>query len=100
MNSDPSPEARLERVEELLADVVERVARLEGQRAEPSPTVAPTPAPVAPKPLAQAEPTAPSAPPRERTVLRPGETFEDLLGGRILAVVGGLAILIGVVFFL
>ena len=33
-------------------------------------------------------------------MLRPGETFEDLLGGRILAVVGGLAILIGVVFFL
>ncbi len=32
--------------------------------------------------------------------MRPGETLEDLLGGRILAAVGGLAILIGVVLFL
>ena len=33
-------------------------------------------------------------------MLRQGETFEDLLGGRILAVLGGLTILIGVVLFL
>ncbi len=32
--------------------------------------------------------------------MRPGETLEDLLGGRILAAVGGLAILIGVILFL
>ena len=32
--------------------------------------------------------------------MRPGETLEDLLGGRVLAAVGGLAILLGVVFFL
>ncbi len=32
--------------------------------------------------------------------MKPGETLEDLLGGRILAAVGGLAILIGVVLFL
>ncbi len=32
--------------------------------------------------------------------MRPGETLEDLLGGRVLAAVGGLAILIGVVLFL
>jgi len=43
---------------------------------------------------------APPAPPAERKVMRPGETLEDLLGGRILAWVGGLAILVGVVFFL
>jgi uncharacterized membrane protein len=103
MNSDPSLEARLERVEALLADVVERVVRLEGQPATPSRPVAPEPAPVAATPQTPRrapEPTAERAPTQPRHVLRPGETFEDLLGGRILAVVGGLAILIGVVFFL
>ena len=94
-------EARLERVEALLADVVERVGRLEGQPAAPSQPVAPEPAPVAATPRTpEPEPTAQTAPTRPRQVLRPGETFEDLLGGRILAIVGGLAILIGVVFFL
>jgi uncharacterized membrane protein len=103
MNSEPSLEARLERVEALLADVAERVARLEGQPATPSRPVAPEPAPVAATPQAPRpapETTAQTAPTQPRHVLRPGETFEDLLGGRILAVVGGLAILIGVVFFL
>lgn len=103
MNSDPSLEARLERVEALLADVVERVVRLEGQPAVPSRPAAPEPAPVAATaqaPPPAPEPTAERAPTQPRHVLRPGETFEDLLGGRILAVVGGLAILIGVVFFL
>jgi uncharacterized membrane protein len=102
VNPDPSLEARLERVEALLADVVERVTRLEGRPAAPSrpvvpehaPVAATTPTPPAPEPAAETEPTP------QRTVLRQGETFEDLLGGRILAVVGGLAILIGVVFFL
>jgi len=94
-------EARLERVEALLADVVERVGRLEGQPAAPSQLVAPEPAPVAATARTpELEPTAQTAPTRPRQVLRPGETFEDLLGGRILAIVGGLAILIGVVFFL
>ena len=32
--------------------------------------------------------------------MKPGETLEDLLGGRVLAAIGGLAILIGVVLFL
>lgn len=103
MSSDPSLEARLERVEALLADLVERVLRLEGQPAAPRRPVAPEPAPVAATaqtPPVAPEPTAETAPTQPRHVLRPGETFEDLLGGRILAVVGGLAILIGVVFFL
>jgi uncharacterized membrane protein len=103
MNSEPSLEARLERVEALLAEVVERLVRLEGQPATPSRPVAPEPAPVAATPQTSRpapETTGHTAPTRPRHVLRPGETFEDLLGGRILAVVGGLTILIGVVFFL
>jgi uncharacterized membrane protein len=100
MTSDPSLEARLERVEALVADVAERVARLEGGSAAPSVPVVPEPAPVAATRQApEPEPRA-AAPTPQRQVLRPGETFEDLLGGRILAVVGGLAILIGVIFFL
>lgn len=100
MSSDQSFEARLEQVEALLGEALERVARLEGQPTAPG-GVAATPSPAAatrrtPEPGAP----APTAPTPQRTVLRPGETFEDLLGGRILAVVGGLAILIGVVFFL
>jgi uncharacterized membrane protein len=92
----------LERVETLLAEVVERVARLERQPAAPSQPIAPGPAPVAARPVTppEPEPSAKTEPTPQRTVLRPGETFEDLLGGRILALVGGLAILIGVVFFL
>ncbi len=44
-----------------------------------------------------ADPPPPAIP---RWVMKPGETLEDLLGGRVLAAVGGLAILIGVVLFL
>jgi uncharacterized membrane protein len=90
----------LERVEALLEDVVERVTRLEGEPAAQG-AVTPEAAPpaAAPRPP-EPKAAAPTARPTQRQVLRPGETFEDLLGGRILAVVGGLAILIGVVFFL
>jgi uncharacterized membrane protein len=42
----------------------------------------------------------PPAPVKERPLVRPGETLEDLLGGRVLAWVGGLAIFVGVIFFL
>jgi uncharacterized membrane protein len=91
----------LERVEALLADVVERVARLEGEPAAPTQPVTPEPAPVAATlQTPESEPAAETEQAAQRRVLRPGETFEDLLGGRILAVLGGLAILIGVVFFL
>jgi uncharacterized membrane protein len=91
----------LERVEALLADVVERVARLEGEPAAPTQPVTPEPAPVAATlQTLESEPAAETEQAAQRRVLRPGETFEDLLGGRILAVLGGLAILIGVVFFL
>jgi uncharacterized membrane protein len=91
-----STDERLERVETLLGELLERVARLEGT----------SPAPPRPAPAAASEPVPPPSPAPvtvarpQRKVLRPGETFEDLLGGRILAVVGGLAILLGVVFFL
>jgi uncharacterized membrane protein len=101
VNPDPSLEARLERVEALLADVVARLARLEGQPVAPGRPVTPEPVAVEAKPqMPEPEPAAETQQTPQRRVLRPGETFEDLLGGRILAVLGGLAILIGVVFFL
>jgi uncharacterized membrane protein len=39
-------------------------------------------------------------PPRNRRLLAEGERLEDLLGGRVLAWVGGAAVLLGIVFLL
>ena len=94
MEGDGSLDERLGRMETLLGELAERVAQLEGQ-------LPPTPLPVKePEPTPQSPPAPVTVPEPRRKVLRPGETFEDLLGGRVLAVVGGLAILIGVVLFL
>src|SRR5262249_1348996 len=108
MDSERSRDERLERVERLLGELTERVGRLEAASpataaVAPPPEVPPAPA-VAVEPVVRApQPTTPVSPAASggrNWVMRPGETFEDLLGGRILAVVGGLAILVGVVFFL
>lgn len=106
MDPERSLEQRLDDVEALLETLVIRVTELElrpsppGQapRAEAPPR---TPLPALP-PEQQAAPSArPSAAPAEGgRAARSGESLEDLLGGRILAWVGGLAILVGVVFFL
>src|SRR3954462_3761732 len=68
----------------------------------PPPRVSPTPRPVssdrppvaAPRPAPRPVRPAPAAKPAPRSV-----NLEDLLGGRVLAWVGGAAVLVGVIFF-
>jgi uncharacterized membrane protein len=106
LEHDRSLEQRLDELEQLVRTLVIRVTELElgeavPRAAAPAPETAPPPTPrpepAEPRPAA-APPSLPSQPPPPR-VERP-ESLEDLLGGRILAWVGGLAILVGVVFFL
>ena len=93
--ADRSPEERLDELERLVKSLVVRVTELELDRPTPS-------APAPPPERAQPSPEPP-APPREPAPSGPTEpprSFEDLLGGRILAWLGGLAIVVGVIFFL
>lgn len=57
------------------------------------------PVPVSPSAAATA-PVAPLAPPREATPRREPRDLEELFGGRVLAWVGGLAVLLAAIFFL
>ena len=102
MNDERSIEQRLTELEAGLGEVMARVSRLE-QPERPAAESRPGPPETAPK-IVPAPPSVPppaaAAPPRQRPVLRPGETLEDLLGGRVLAVLGGLTIFIGVILFL
>ena len=102
MNDERSIEQRLTELEAGLGEVMARVSRLE-QPQRPAAESRPGPPETAPK-IVPAPPSVPppaaAAPSRERPVLRPGETLEDLLGGRVLAVLGGLTIFIGVILFL
>jgi uncharacterized membrane protein len=67
----------------------------------PSFAAPPPPPPPPPSPAAPARPPAqPAPPPFQPKLPRPALDLEDLLGGRILAWVGGAAVLLGVVFFL
>jgi uncharacterized membrane protein len=75
-------------VESRLRYLEDRVKLLESLMAAP-----PAP-PAAPWPAAPAAAVAPPAPPRERPDL------EELLGGRVLAWVGGVAVVLAAVFFL
>lgn len=95
-----SVESRLDSVERRLADVTSRLRQLEGDADAPVATVPP--------------PTPPAPPVEERhwmdTAARPevaaarwkqeGSSFEEILGGRVLAWVGGLAILLGAALFM
>ena len=77
----------------MLERLERRIDRLEGQaRAEERPAAAP---------VARDEPEATSEPTRPAPSLpsRPELDLEELLGGRLLAWVGGLAVLLGIVFF-
>jgi uncharacterized membrane protein len=114
VDSERSLEERLEQVEALLTDMLERVSALEGETAQPSRHAEPVPerrttrapsdtvsqGPADADELEAAAVRAPSATAEERRRIRPSESFEDLLGGRILALLGGLTILIGVILFL
>lgn len=91
-------------VDERLAAVERRLAAIENALAitEPHPAeraVAPTPKPEARLPPPLRPPGA--RPPRSRRLPEaPALELEDLLGGRVLAWVGGVAVVLGVVFFL
>jgi uncharacterized membrane protein len=108
MDPDRSVEQRLDEIERLVRTLVVRVTELEIERpappepsSEPSVPTSVTPppqeaaAPKTPPPEAPAEPAPVPAEP-----VRPETSFEDLLGGRILAWLGGLAIVVGAIFFL
>ena len=99
--------ARVAELERDLAALAERVARLEGEGARAS-APAPRPAPLQ-QTAAPAPPPPTEAPRREE---RPdgvrstdedtgwtAPTLEELLGGRVLALAGGAAVLLGVAFF-
>ena len=94
-------EERLESIERQLAEVQSRLERLEADRA---PAAEPPPPPPPPPPQPQQQPAMwppPQAAPerREPSRPRPAVDLEDLLGGRVLAWVGGSAVVLGVVFF-
>ena len=94
---------RIDRLERLVADLDGRVGLLERPApARPAPAAI-HPAPAAPRP--QPAPTRPAL--QARPAMFPREMFprefgrdelEDLVGGRVLAWVGGLAVLVGLVF--
>ena len=93
---------RLASIERMLEELAQRVETLERARVGLPPRAsAPAPPPPRPEDTAPADAAEP-----ERTALasrldRPVEIdLEDLLGGRLLAWVGGIAIVLGIVFFL
>jgi uncharacterized membrane protein len=100
-------EDRLESIERELAELRSRLERLERAPAagatepeaqpEPKPPRPPAPRPAQPTPWARPEPAPPAAP---RPPARPAIDLEELLGGRVLAWLGGAAVVLGVVFFL
>jgi uncharacterized membrane protein len=107
MDPERSLEQRLDEIEKLVRTLVVRVTELELGRSAPSerspePRVATV---TAPKPTVAAHEPPPPEPPVEPTVVPaepepPERSFEDLLGGRILAWIGGLAIVVGAILFL
>lgn len=88
-------ESRLASTERRLAELTRRMERMERQAA---PSVAPAfrPAPGA----GRTAPVEQSPPPSESERPFPQRGLEELLGGRVLAWVGGVAILLGIVFML
>jgi len=90
---DEAVEARLARLESELSRLGARLERLERAEALPEAAEAARPAPLPP-------PEPPPRPPPPAARPRPSVDLEDLLGGRVLAWAGGLAVLIGVVLFL
>jgi uncharacterized membrane protein len=86
---------RLARLEDRMLWLQKRLERLEGQIAEQAPAEPPraaSPPPVTP-------PVAPPPVARPRSIEpKPKRDLEELLGGRLLALVGGVAVLVGLAF--
>ena len=105
---DPSVEDRLAALESRLEELASRLERIEPEGPAPPETAAVRVAMMSA--AAAAEPAPPEPAPPERTApetLAPPpadpprtQSLEELLGGRVLAWIGGLAILTGVVLFL
>jgi uncharacterized membrane protein len=91
-------EGRLERLERIVEQLSDRVAQLEGRPvAAPRP---PSPPPPPPRQAAAPQPKPRATTPPPSRASRPSADLEDLLGGRLLGWLGGIAVLVGVVFFL
>ena len=89
-------DARIERLEQLVEQLTRRLERLEGAT---TPAAQPPPPPPPPRPV-QVAPPAPPPPRPPAAPPRPSFDLEELLGGRVLAWAGAVAVFIGVVFFL
>jgi uncharacterized membrane protein len=108
MEPERSLQERVATVEGLLRTLIARLEELERRipaaeatPPQPRPAVPPMP-PMTPPAEAKAPAPEPETgiPATTARPTRPGETLEDLLGGRVLAWVGGLAIFVGVILFL
>ncbi len=102
-----TPMQRLESVEHVTRALTARLEALEAHTGVvPAATPVPAPAPPAfwppPQPATAApEPVTSTAPPAPPAALaRPRPSLEDLLGGRVLAWAGGLAVLVGIALLL
>src|SRR3954447_10458382 len=89
-------EERLARLEDRMLWLQKRLERLEGQLAAEAPEEKPRVA-AAPPPAPPAPPPAP-APVARQVRPAPKRDLEELLGGRLLALVGGVAVLVGLAF--
>ena len=90
------PDARLARLEDEIRRLQMRLERLESKLAVstgPTPVSRPQPPP-APAPVKAPAPERP-APPLRREI-----DLEELLGGRLLALVGGVTVIVGLVFLI
>src|ERR1051325_2243065 len=96
-------EDRLDMLEQRTEALAERLRRLEGEiGAKPTVTSA---APARPRMVEPAPERVPVARPRPEVRIPPPRpqqqkvAMEDLLGGRVLAWLGGIAVLVGIAFF-
>jgi uncharacterized membrane protein len=89
------PDARIDRLEQLVEQLSRRLDRLEGAASAPAPPPPPEPVRAPHPPL-----PPPRRPDAQPAPARPSFDLEELLGGRVLAWAGAVAVFIGVVFFL
>ena len=90
---------RLDRVERRTEDLEERLTRLESLLIGPQPVRRVRVAASSPPPSPSPRPAVPPPPPPPPPPAQPRPSLEDLLGGRVLAWIGGVAMLVGLVLF-